>query len=298
MPDPVNTEVSPDLAALLAILDLRQVGDDVFVGVHPEKVGPRTFGGQLLAQSVVAAARTLTKGTPPVHALHAHLIRGGDVNADLEYRVTRLRDGRPFANRQVTAVQNDEVIYTALIAFQQPSAGLEHGVDLPDVPGPDALEPVDVHFTGFEDEIPMFIDALRPIHMRFANDPSWKLREAGTTLGHNRVWMRTDGPLPDDTTMHVAAMCYASDSTVLDSILTTHGLSWGADRLFVATVNHSMWFHRPVRFDDWLLYATESPVAVAGRGLSSGRFFDAEGSLIATVTQEAIIKHMVSRAAR
>ncbi len=283
---------SDDLGQLLSILDLERSGDDLFLGQNPPKVStPRTFGGQMLAQGVVAAARSLTRGNPPVHALHAHFIRGGDVHKPIEYHVQRFRDGKSFANRQVTAMQDGEELCTMLVAFQDNLAGLEHAVRIPEVPHPEELPTMGEQFAGFEDKIATFVDALHPIDVRFANDPSWKLREAGRSLDHNRVWMKTDGPLPDDPVLHVAAMCYASDTTVLDSIITTHGLSWGFDRLFAATVNHSMWFHREFRFDDWLLYATESPVAAGARGLGSGRFWTRDGDLAASVTQEALIRH-------
>ncbi len=280
-----------DLDTLLELFDLEELGTDLYMGRHPEQITARTFGGQLLAQGVIAAGRTIVKGSPPVHALHAHFIRGGDVAKPLEYQVHRSRDARGFANRQVTAMQGDDEIFTMLVAFQDSSAGLEHTVSIPTVPYPEGLPPLGEHFEGYEDRIAAFIDALHPIDIRFANDPTWKVRETGERLRANRVWMRADGRLPDDPLLHVATMCYASDTTVLDSVITTHGLSWGIDRLFAATVNHSMWFHRDFRFDEWMLYATESPVASGSRGLASGRFFTIDGILATTVAQEALIKY-------
>ncbi len=192
----------------------------------------------------MAASRSLTRGNPPIHALHAHFIRGGDVTKPMEYHVDRFRDGKSFANRQVTAMQDGEEIFTMLVAFQDNTAGLEHAVEIPQVPYPEELPTLGEHFEGYEDRIATFVNALHPpVDIRFANDPSWKAKEAGRKLTDNRVWMKADGVMPDDPpVMHVAAMCYASDTTVLDSIITTHGLSWGGiDRLFAATVNHSMW---------------------------------------------------------
>ena len=141
---------------------------------------------------------------------------------------------------------------------------------VPDVPYPEVLPPLGDHFLGFEEALPTFVNALKPIDMRYANDPSWIMKGTGERLDHNRVWMRTDGDLPDDNLLHVAAMGYSSDTTVLDSILTTHGLSWGLDRVVAATVNHSMWFHRRFRFDEWALFATESPVAAGRAGWRRG----------------------------
>lgn len=286
---------SADLAELLELLDLERVDDDLFIGQHGDQVMARTFGGQLLGQGVVAAGRTLVKGAPPVHALHAHFIRGGDVTEPIEYHVDRYRDGRAFANRQVTAKQGDEVVFTMLVAFQDNSAGLEHAVEIPEVPYPEELPPLDEHFKGYEETIEAFVNALHPVDIRFANDPAWVMKGTGEKLTHNRAWMKADGVLPDDPLMHVATMAYSSDTTVLDSIITTHGLSWGHDRLFAATVNHSMWFHHDFRFDEWMLYATESPVAAGSRGLGSGRFFKRDGTLATSVVQEALIKYFPPR---
>ncbi|WP_132991497.1 acyl-CoA thioesterase [Gordonia zhaorongruii] len=282
---------SDDLRTLLDLLDVERAGDDLFIGQHPDKVMPRTFGGQLLGQGVVAAGRTLTRGDPPVHAMHAHFIRGGDVSKPLEYHVDRFRESKAFANRQVTAMQDGEVIFTMLVAFQNNKVGLEHAVDIPEVAYPEELPPVSDHFVGYEDKIEQFVNALHPIDIRFANAPTWKMKGTGEQLNHNRAWMKTDGPMPDDPLLHIGAMAYSSDTTVLDSIITTHGLSWGLDRLFAATVNHSMWFHREFRFDEWMLYATESPVAAGSRGIGSGRFFTRDGVLCTSVVQEALIKH-------
>lgn len=284
-----------DLDTLLALLDLEQVDDDTFVGQHPESgVGSRTFGGQLISQAVIAAGRTVGEGRP-VHAINAHFIRGGDVKQPIEYRVQRHRDGRAFANRVVTAYQDDHELFVMLAAFQDWSKGLEHSVEVPAVPYPDVLPPLGDHFVGYEDRLQLFVSALKPIDMRYANDPTWIMKGTGERLNHNRVWMRADGSLPDDPLLHVATMGYSSDTTVLDSIITTHGLSWGLDRIVAATVNHSMWFHRPFRFDDWALYATESPVAAGSRGLATGRFFSLDGELLATVVQEGLIRHFPAR---
>lgn len=289
-------ERAQDLRTLLDLLDLERIDDDTFVGSHPtgRHLGSRTFGGQLVAQSMIAAGRTVD-GDRPLHAINVHFIRGGDVKAPIEYRVQRFRDGRALANRQVTALQDGRELCVALIAFQDAGRGLEHAAPLPDVPAPETLPSLGERLVGYEDTLPHFAGALRPIDMRYANDPSWILKGTGEKLGHNRVWMRTDGPLPDDPLLHVAAMGYGSDTTVLDSIITTHGLAWGLDRIVAATVNHSMWLHRPFRFDEWALYATESPVAAGSRGLATGRFFSRDGELLATVVQEGMIRHFPKR---
>lgn len=290
----VRAPRSADLETMLSLLDLEQIGEDTYLGHHPRQVGSRTFGGQLTAQALVAADRTVD-GDRPVHALNAHFIRGGDVKAPIEFRVDRHRDGRAFANRQVTAYQGGNVVFSMFAAFQDWTTGLEHGVDMPAVPAPETLPSFDDHIVGYEDRLRVFVDALKPMQMRYANDPTWVLKGTGERLNHNRVWLRADGSLPDDPWVHAAALAYSSDTTVLDSVLTTHGLSWGLDRIVAATVNHSIWFHRPFRFDDWALYATESPVASGSRGLATGHFFTRDGQLIATVVQEGVIRHFPPR---
>ncbi|GEM32318.1 acyl-CoA thioesterase II [Nocardia neocaledoniensis NBRC 108232] len=291
--DTVSGEQSPDLRVLLDLLDLESVGEDVFVGNHPEKVWSRTFGGQLVSQAIVAAGRTA--GARPLHAINAHFVRGGDVKKPIEYHVERHRDGRALANRTVTASQDGQELFVMLAAFQDWGKGLEHAHEGPQVPDPETLPRIEESFTGFEDKLEMFINAPHPIDMRYTNDPAWILKGTGEKLNHNRVWMRTDGTLPDDPLLHVAALGYSSDTTVLDSIITTHGLSWGLDRILAATVNHSIWFHRPFRFDDWTLYATESPVAAGSRGLATGRFYSRSGELLATTVQEGVIRHFPAR---
>ncbi|WP_245649802.1 acyl-CoA thioesterase [Nocardia shimofusensis] len=297
MSDSVRADSVPeepsDLEILLGLLELDEAEPDVFIGHHPDKVWSRTFGGQLVAQGIMAAGRTAGERT--IHAVNAHFVRGGDPKQPIEYRVERHRDGRAFANRTVTALQDDQELFVMLAAFQEYGKGLEHSHALPEVPDPETLPRVEASFQGFEDKLEMFIKAPRPIDMRYTNDPAWILKGTGERLNHNRVWMRTDGALPDDPLIHVAALGYSSDTTVLDSILTTHGLSWGLDRIVAATVNHSIWFHRPFRFDDWALYATESPVAAGSRGLATGRFYSRAGELLATTVQEGMIRHFPPR---
>lgn len=285
---------SKDFQELLTLLDLRPAGQDVFTGTHPSKNPPRTFGGQLMAQSFVAASRTLERDLPP-SALTVHFINGGDIDKDIEYRVVRLRDERRFANRRVDAFQDGTLLASTMVCYLAGGEGLEHGIAPPDVPGPDALPTITELLQGYEKTVPLFVDALQPIEWRYTNDPSWVMRDKGERLTYNRVWVKAGGTLPDDPVLHAAAMVYSSDTTVLDSIITTHGLSWGFDRIFAASANHSIWFHRPVDFGDWLLYSTTSPVATDLRGLGTGHFFDRAGQLVATVVQEGVVRYFPSR---
>jgi acyl-CoA thioesterase-2 len=279
-----------DFEQLLAVLHLNRIDDDTFVGKHPSKNPPRTFGGQMMAQAFVAAARSLPRQLPP-GSISAHFIAGGDPAKDLEYRVVRLRGERRFANCRIDVMQGDALLTTAMVSFVDGGRGLEHAIGMPYVPEPLSLPKIDDLLVGYEQTVPHFVEALRPIEWRYTNDPAWVMRDKGERLDHNRVWLKADGPMPDDPVMHNAALVYSSDTTVLDSIITTHGLSWGYDRIFAATVNHSVWFHRPIRFDEWVLYSTTSPVAADSRGLGTGHFFDQSGLMVATVVQEGLIKY-------
>jgi acyl-CoA thioesterase II len=280
-----------DFDELLAILDLRLINEDTYVGSHPSKNPVRTFGGQMMAQSLVAASRSLQHALPP-SALSVHFIAGGDPDKDLEFHIARLRDERRFANRRVDVVQDGAVLTTALVSYLSGGRSLEHGIEPPEVPDPLSVPPIDDLLSGYEEVVPHFASALRPIDWRYTNDPTWVMRDKGEKLTYNRVWMKARGDMPDDPAVNAAALAYASDTTILDSIITTHGLSWGWDRIFAVSTNHSVWFHRPVRFDEWVLYSTSSPVAADSRGLGTGHFFDRSGQLLATVVQEGIVKHV------
>jgi acyl-CoA thioesterase-2 len=279
-----------DFHELLAILDLNRVDDDTFVGAHPSKNPIRTFGGQMMAQAFVAGSRTVSAKLPP-SAMSVHFIAGGDPEKDLEFHIVRLRDERRFANRRVDVQQDGELLAMAMISYLSGGRGLEHGIEPPEVPDPMSLPKIGELLRGYEETVPHFVNALRPIEWRYTNDPAWVMRDKGERLAYNRVWLKTEGDMPDDPVLHCAALVYSSDTTVLDSIITTHGLSWGFDRIIAVTMNHSVWFHRPVRFDEWVLYSTSSPVAAESRGLGTGHFFDRSGQLLATVVQEGIVKY-------
>jgi acyl-CoA thioesterase-2 len=244
----------------------------------------------MMAQAFVAASRTLKHDLPP-STLSVHFIAGGDPARDLEFHVVRLRDERRFANRRVDVMQGNLLLASALVSHLAGGRGLEHGVEAPDVPDPLSVPSIDDLLLGFEETVPHFVAALKPIEWRYTNDPAWVMRDKGERLAHNRVWLKAKGAMPDDPVIHAAALVYSSDTTVLDSIITTHGLSWGFDRIFAVTMNHSVWFHRPVRFDEWVLYSTTSPVAAESRGLGNGHFFDRDGRVLATVVQEGIVKY-------
>ncbi|GIZ97802.1 hypothetical protein TTY48_24140 [Tsukamurella sp. TY48] len=280
-----------DFEQFLDVLELGATeAPGVFTGRHPAKVGVHTFGGQILAQAIVASARTLPDPRLPLHAAHTHFIELGSVTEDLTYRVLTLRDGRTAANRQVTVEQGGTVIAVMTLAYQEGAAGaLAHAAPQPEAAPPTSLPRIQEGFAGREKELRALVEASHPIDMRFASDPVWVRRETGESDGPSLVWMRTDGAMPEDQVLHDAALAWASDIAVQDSIIARHGLSWGYDRVVAATLNQSLWFHDRPRFDRFHLFATESPVAGDGRGLSTGHFFH-DGRLIATVTQEAAVR--------
>lgn len=280
-----------DFDELLAVLDLDRVADDRFVGTHPSKNPMRTFGGLLMAQSFIAATRTLTRADLPPSAMSVHFVNGGDTAIDIEFHVARLRDERRFANRRVDAVQDGMLLSSAMVSYMSGGRGLEHAVEPPVVADPDSVPPLTELLTGYEKTVPLFVNALQPVEWRYTNDPSWVMRDKGGQLDYNRVWLKAKGVLPDDPTLHTATMLYSSDTTVLDSVITRHGLSWGFDRIFAASANHSVWFHRQVDYNDWVLYSTSSPVAADSRGLGTGHLFDRSGQVVATVVQEGVLKY-------
>lgn len=292
-----NPDRSGELKILLELLDLEELEQDRFRGHHPEHagMGSRTFGGQLMSQALIAAGRTVD-GTQIPASLSAHFIRGGNTSEPIEYSVNRLRDGRNLTNREVTAWQGDQELSVFLVAFAKPSPGLEHQPTMPEVPAPETLPTLGEALVGYEDAVPEFVEALRPIDMRYAVGPSWVRHEE--PLEVNRVWMRADGELPEDPLLNAAVLAYGSDTTLLDSIVTSHGLAWGQDRFVAATINHTTWFFHPLRFDRWTLYASSSPVAGNGRALATGRFFAADGTIIASTAQEAVIRHFPPRSPR
>jgi acyl-CoA thioesterase-2 len=253
---------------LVDILDLERIEVDIFRGQSPEAGPQRVFGGQVAGQALVAAGRTVPDERA-VHSLHAYFIRPGDPEVPIVYTVDRTRDGRSFSTRRVTAIQHGQAIFTLSASFHRAEAGLEHQVAMPDAPDPDTLP---TRGTG-----------LRAVELRPA--------------GEGLVWMRARGPLPDDPLVHVCAAAYASDMTLLDSIIQALGLRWDADSLFVTSLDHAMWFHSPFRADDWLLYAKESPASAGARGLAQGRIFRRDGRLVVSVVQEGLVRVTAQRSA-
>ena len=277
------------LDRVIDLLDLEQIEVNIFRGRSPEERVQRVFGGQVAGQALVAGGRTVPPDRP-VHSLQAYFIRPGDPAVPIVYLVDRVRDGRSFTTRRVSAEQHGETIFTLSASFHHPELGPEHADPMPDVPPPEAVERNSDRLARLLGQVPpqvrespIDLRSIGPMSAEAAGDPSLR-----TT--RNLIWLRVDGDLPGDPLLHVCLMTYASDLTLLDSVLLGHGLSWLDGRTSGASLDHAMWFHRPFRADRWLLYAQESPVASGGRGLARGQVFTAGGELVVSVMQEGLIR--------
>jgi acyl-CoA thioesterase-2 len=273
--------------ALVEVLDLEPIEVNIFRGVSPEEDRQRIFGGQVAGQALVAAARTVEPDRR-VHSLHAYFLRAGDPRVPVLYEVERLRDGGSFTTRRVAAIQHGKVIFNLSASFQVPEQGFDHAFAMPDVPAPDGLPTMRERLTRSGVPLAPWLDRPRPIDIRHVDWPG----PDGSRDPEPRqnVWLRADGRLPDDPILHTIVLTYASDMTLLDTATLPHGGSWFDPNRFMASLDHAMWFHRPFRADDWLLYAQDSPNASGGRGLSRGLVFTRDGTLVATVMQEGLIR--------
>ena len=274
---------------LVDLLDLEQIEQDIYRGVSPKSRLQRVFGGQVAGQALIAAGRTVPRDRP-VHSLHSYFIRPGDPAVPIVYEVDRVRDGRSFTTRRITAVQHGKPIFALSASFQLEQPGLEHQAPMPDVPPPESLPTLEQRYADAPDAAAFFRDGPRPIDLRYVDDPPWQQRANGPRDGLHRVWMRANGRLPDDPLLHVCVLTFASDMTLLDSVLIRHGLAVGFDPLKMASLDHAMWFQRPFRADGWMLYSTQSPAASGGRGLATGRFFSRDGQHLVSVVQEGLIR--------
>jgi acyl-CoA thioesterase II len=278
----------PVLDRLVALMDLERIEENIFRGVSPGHSPVRVFGGQVAGQALVAAGRTVPSERK-VHSLHAYFIRPGDPSVPIVYEVDRIRDGRSFTTRRVIGVQHGNAIFALSASFHQVEDGVDHAEPMPDVPDPESLPNRAESMVRVAEKLGRFATMPRPIDVRYVTEPPWDLRGKGSEA-RSQVWMRADGTLPDDELLHVCVLTYASDMTLLDSILVRHGVYWGFDRVLGASLDHALWFHRPFRADEWFLYDCVSPSATGARGLATGRFFAQDGTLIANVVQEGLLR--------
>ncbi|MCX2180015.1 acyl-CoA thioesterase II [Streptomyces sp. SKN60] len=279
------------LDALLDLLDLERIERDIFRGESRSALVPRVFGGQVAAQALVAAGRTVPADRL-AHSLHAYFLRPGDPGAPIVYNVDRIRDGRSFTTRRVVAVQHGQPIFHLSASFQTYEEGLDHQADMPPAPDPESLPtPAEMLPRHLPREVAdRLIEARAAVDLRYAETPPWG------TVGEPReprsqVWFRTNGKLADDPLLHVVLATYVSDMTLLDSVLLAHGRGgWAVGDVVGASLDHAMWFHRPFRADEWLLYDQESPTASGGRGLGQARIYTQDGRLAISVIQEGVVR--------
>ncbi|GAA3833619.1 acyl-CoA thioesterase II [Nocardioides panacisoli] len=275
-----------DAANLVALLDLEELDVDLFRGKQPDTVRQRVYGGQVAAQALIAATRTVDPGYQ-VHSLHSYFLLPGDYKVPIIYDVERIRDGRSFLTRRVVARQHGRAIYYQTANFQRPEEGLEHQDRMPDVKPPE--EGVDMFDLmkerGSDDGLSSEWAALA---VRWIGNSSYGLAEDLDRPSKTLLWVRIDGQLSDDPIEHLATFTYASDVSLLGAALAAHGSD--PTNIQMASLDHTIWFHRPFRADQWWLYDQWSPSAGGGRGLSLGRVFTRDGTLVATVAQEGLIR--------
>ncbi len=265
---------------------------DIFIGSSQPMPHGRVFGGQVLAQVVMAAGLTMREMDGPtrvLHSMHGYFLRPGDADAPIVFVVERLRDGGSFSARRVQALQEGKPIMSGILSFQVPAGGLDHQDSMPQVPSPESLPTLSQVVAESEDRRRGEWVTRRAIDIRHCEGVLYGAPVA-QRQSHQHVWMRTMGTLPQDPLIHQAVLAYAADFTLLESVLRQHGMAWGDPRLVPASLDHSMWFHRPAKADDWILYAQRSPSASGGRGLGIGRMFGADGTLVASVGQEGMLR--------
>ncbi len=262
----------------------------VFSGRSQPTPHGRVFGGQVLAQCLIAAGRTVDAGPQrQVHSLHGYFLRPGDSHEPILFSVENMRDGRSFSARRVHAHQDGRILLSMITSFQDRAGGLDHQDVMPDAPDPESLPPDHVAASRSEDPATAMRSHRLAIDMRHVEGPIVH-RPAESRDPDQKVWLRAAGPLPDDPLVHAAVLAYASDYSLLGSVLRRHGVAWVDPRLRVASLDHAMWFHRFARVDDWVLYVQHSPSAQSGRGLGVGRMFSRDGTLVATLGQEGMVR--------
>jgi len=282
--------MSGAIETLLSILDLEPLEQNLFRGLSPQSNWQRVFGGQVIGQALVAAARTV-EGRP-VHSLHAYFMLPGDPKVPILYEVDRLRDGTSFSTRRVLAIQHGKAIFAMSVSFQIEEPGLDHQIPMPDVPPPEELpdrtEITEKYLENAPEGVRRYWQRERLIEIRPVDLRHYVSREK--LPPQNFVWVRATGKLPDDPDIHRCVLAYASDMTLLDTSLFAHGRGVFDPDLQAASLDHAMWFHRPFRADEWLLYAEDSPSASGARGFNRGSLFSRDGRLVASVAQEGLIR--------
>lgn len=275
------------LDELVDLLDLEELDLNIFRGTSPDESRVRVFGGQVAAQALVAAGRTVENA--PAHSLHAYFLRAGDPRVPILYEVDRIRDGKSFTTRRVVAIQRGRAIFNLQASFQKREPGLDHQLGMPDAPDPESLptwaERMAKTLENEPQQVRDWFMRPRPLELRYVESSDPERRSQGQD-----VWLRANGELPDDPLLHQCIVAYASDMTLLDTATLPHGLLWNDPRYMMASLDHAMWFHRDLRADEWLLYAQESPSGAGARGFAWGHLFRRNGELVASVAQEGLIR--------
>lgn len=283
--------MSKVLNELLGLLELEKLDDNLFIGQSQDLGFKALFGGQVIGQALSAAKQTLAQERQ-LHSFHSYFLRPGDAKKPVTYIVEITRDGRSFSTRRVQAMQNGKAIFNLTSSFQIEELGFEHQDDMPTVVGPEGLATIQELQLQHKDSIPAAmhntIFAERPIEFRPVKEYDWLKPQKSSSK--NQVWMKAKGVLPNDLRIHKYLLGYASDYNFLPTAVHPHGRSVWSKNFQIATIDHSMWFHRDFKFDDWLLYDIDSPSASGGRGLVRGKIYNQQGQLVASTAQEGVIR--------
>jgi acyl-CoA thioesterase-2 len=275
---------------LLGLMELEPLEVNLFRGVSRDIGTERVFGGQVLAQALLAASYTVEDRQ--AHSLHAYFLRAGDHKAPIVYNVDRSRDGRSFSSRRVAAIQHGRPIFTLAASFQAAEEGLEHQFEIPDVPPPEQVGPIGLlpveDFDHMPQSMQRWLGRFGPFEFRAVrgSDPAHPAPQPP----FKELWFKLHGQLDDDPQLHRALLAYVSDFHLVGTATLPHGISWVQGNLMIASLDHAMWFHRDFRLDDWLLYVCDSPSTSGGRGLARGMIFDRQGLLVASTAQEGVVR--------
>jgi acyl-CoA thioesterase-2 len=282
------TAVQTAVDDLVKLLDLEAIEVNIFRGRSPDENRQRVFGGQVAGQALVAAARTVEAGRL-VHSLHAYFLRRGDPTVPILYEVDRLRDGRSFTTRRVVAIQHGRAIFNLQASFHDDEPGPDHQLPMPaGLPDPDSLPDFRTRMAPYKEKLGEWYDRPRPIDVRYIDHDPFS-RQGNPATGQ-QVWLRAAGVLPDDPVLHACVVTYASDMTLLDTTVMPFGLSWESPGMQMASLDHAMWFHRPFRADDWLLYDQHALSTASARGLAGGAIYCRDGRLAVSVVQEGLTR--------
>ncbi len=284
------TEPNSPLRQLIGLLDLEELDVNLYRGQNEAVSWGRLFGGQVAAQALVAASRTVDGWM--AHSLHAYFLRPGDPEVPVIYTVDRIRDGSSFATRRTVALQRGRAIFNMSVSFHKLEEGFEHQEEMPDAPDPDSLPTWQERYASLESKIPeemrKWMSRERAIDLRSTQAMSFVSGER--TSGPSLVWFRANGTLPEDPRLHQCLITYASDMSLLENVVRRHGRGWPERSVMTASLDHALWFHRTARADEWLLYAQDSPAAAGARGFARGTIFSRDGTLIASVAQEGLVR--------